>query len=340
MAKTLKDIAEKLNLSISTVSCALKDGPKVVSPDIRKKVRKAAKEIGYRPNRIARSLVTGRTHTIGVVPMFVESDTLLHPYQHLGLNGIFNAANESRHDVLVYTAQNHNRLKAVADDLLDSRADGVIFISPRPESPAVRGVADGGLPYVVLFENCGGQSFTVDNREGVLQALEHLFSLGHSLIGHVSGDLALSDGRLRYEAFIEIMGERQGPVPESHIVRGDFTRESGFKAGYEFIKLSPRPTAVLCGNDDIAFGFMEALQSLGIRCPEEVSVVGFDGVTPPGMAMPSLTTIRQPAQHMAAEAVRALVHNIESGLEVENRVFSPELIVRKSTAPVAKEGIH
>jgi LacI family transcriptional regulator/LacI family repressor for deo operon, udp, cdd, tsx, nupC, and nupG len=340
MAKTLKDIADQLNLSVSTVSCALKDGPKVVSPEIRDAVRKAALEIGYRPNRIARSLVTGRTHTIGVVPMFVDTDTLLHPYMQLALNGIFNAANELSNDVLVFTARDRNHPHAVADDLLDSRADGVILISPRPDSPAIQRVSVSSLPYAVLFENCGGHSFTIDNRHAVFTALDHLYQYGHRRIATVTGDQNLSDGRSRLEAFRAFMEERRLPILNGYVMAGNFTRVSGYAACSEFLQLTPRPTAICCGNDDIAFGLIDALHGAGVRCPEDVSIIGFDGVTSPMMCNPPLTTLRQPAQLMAAAAVQAVVNCIESGVEIESKVFQPELIVRGSTASVPQGGVN
>ncbi len=337
MAKTLRDIAEKLNLSVSTVSCALKDGPKVVSPDIRKAVRRVAQEMGYRPNRIARSLVTGQTKTIGVVPMYVDPDTPLHSYLQLALNGIFNAANELRHDVLVYTARDHNRPQAMTDDLLDSRADGVIFISPKPDAPALQYVWESGLPFAVLFEEFGPASFTVDNGHGVRLALDHLLQLGHRRISHITGDLCLSDGRMRHEAFVKYMERHDVPAADRHVIAGDFTSRSGREAATEVLDLQPRPTAVFCGNDDTAFGLIDALRERSVQCPQQISVVGFDGVTPAGSSVPQLTTLGQPARRMAAEALRSLVQHIQDGTAIESRIYQPELIVRESTARVPIE---
>jgi len=339
MPGTLKDIAQELNLSISTVSCALKDGPKVVSPEIRSRVREAASRIGYRPNRIARSLVTGRTHTVGVVPMYVDVDSLLHPYLQLSLNGIFNAANEIEQDVLVFTARDRHRVLASADNLLDGRVDGVIFVSPRPNSPALKVVCESGLPYSVLYEASNGNSFTVDNRAGVRRAIEHLVALGHRHIAHVTGDVALSDGLDRRDAFLEAVAEFDLHTAQDLLIGGNFTRLSGQNAGHAIAAMSPRPSAVLCGNDDIAAGLLQTLKEHRIRCPRDISVIGFDGVTAPEHLKPALTTIRQPAQEMAASALHAVVSSIESGVSVPSRVFQPDLVIRASTAPV-KENIQ
>jgi len=340
MPVTLKDIAERLDLSISTVSYALNDGPKPVSEAVRKRVLRAAKELGYRPNRLARSLVTRRTHTIGVVPADVDHDILLKPNVHLALNGVFNAAAELRQDVLVFTAHDRNLPGAVADDLLDSRADGVVFISPRPDSPALLRIIESDLPHAVIAEEGLSTSISVDNERGVLALLEHLRALGHRRIAHVTGDFALPDARLRLATYERFMREEGLAIPEGFIFEGKYRSESGVAAAYHFARLDPMPTAVFCANDVSACGLVEAFRLQGIRCPEDVSVVGFDDSSWAATCHPPLTTVRQPFHAMAVEALQAVVRRIESGEEVQGRVFHPQLITRKSTAPPREEPIQ
>jgi DNA-binding LacI/PurR family transcriptional regulator len=272
--------------------------------------------------------------------MYVDADTLLHPYLQLALNGIFNSAHQLEHDVLVYTAHDHNQQKAVVEDLLDSRADGLIFISPRAQLPAAVTVAESGVPYAVLFEGSVGNSFTVDNDRGVNMALEHLLSLGHRRIAHLAGDLSLTDGQVRAEAYRKFMQERVPAVNEHVVLAGDFTRKSGFAAARWIAQSELRPTAVFCGNDDLAFGLMEALPTFGIRCPEDMSVVGLDCVFAIETSSPALTTVCQKPQLMAFEAVRALIQCIETGAEIVSRTFEPDFLVRSSTAPVPQEELR
>lgn len=334
MPATVKDIAQQLNLSISTVSYALNGGPKPVSKLVRRNVLKVAREIGYRPNRLAKSLATGRSHTLGIVPMFVDSDPLLQPFQLLALNGIFNSASSLSQDIIVFTARDHNQPHVSANDLMDCRADGLVFLAPRPWSEALRCIAASDVPYVVLFEDCGTASFTVDNTAGVAMALDHLVALGHRRIMHVTGDLALSDGRQRRDAFLSGMSERELSVPESYLFEGDFMSGSGYAAGRAFVSLSPRPTAVCCGNDGMASGFLEAIEELGLRCPTDVSLVCFDSVAPSSDNKALITAVQQPVQAMASEAVTALVRRIETGQPIPNKVFKPEFVIRGSTAPI------
>src|ERR1700678_1109634 len=176
MSVTLKDIATKLNLSISTVSYALNGGPKPVSKTVHRRVHEAAQELGYRQNRLARSLVTRRTGTIGVVPANVQRDILLTPCIHLALNGGLNAAEELRQDVCIFCAHDRNLPDEVAVDLLDGRVDGVVFVAPRLDSPALREISKSGLPYAIVTEDDGrGPSFIVDNELGVHMAMDHLY---------------------------------------------------------------------------------------------------------------------------------------------------------------------
>ncbi len=341
MPATIKDIAQKLNLSISTVSYALNGGPKPVSKDVYRRVTRVAKELGYRPNRIARSLVTRRTHTIGVVPVDVDLDILLTPCVHLALNGVFNAAAKLRQDVLIFTAHDRNLPDEVVEDMLDGRVDGVVFIAPRPDSPALRQISVSGLPYsIVAADDRQGASYIVDNERGTQMALEHLYELGHRRIAHVIGNLALSDAVVRMNAYREFMRSKGLPVPETFEQTGDYHRGSGFEAGLRFAAMTDAPTGVFCANDDMAFGVIDALGSKGIDVPGKVSVVGFDDAPLAPNFHPSLTTVRQPLQTMSSEALLAVVQQIETGAVAPGRVFDPELIIRGSTASPSENKIQ
>jgi len=342
MPAKMSDIAERLNLSISTVSYALNGGPKPVSSDVVRRVQEAAKELGYRPNRIARSLATGRTWTIGVVPADVEANILLTPCIHLALNGIFNAAAKLGQDVLVFTAHDRNLPNEVAEDLLDSRVDGVVFIAPRTDSSALRVIADSGLPYaVVAAVEKGGPGFVTDNRGGSLAALDHLYGLGHRRIAHVYGSLFMEDANTRLETYRTFMRDKGLEIPAAFELEGNYHREGGYDAGLRFARMGEAcPTAIYCANDDIAFGVIDALKSEGVAVPDRVSVVGFDDAPIASSFHPPLTTIRQPLELMSARAMSSVVAQVETGVLVEGSLFPPELVIRGSTAPSYKEIIQ
>ncbi|HWD37996.1 MAG TPA: LacI family DNA-binding transcriptional regulator [Fimbriimonas sp.] len=333
MAVTIKDIARRLNLSVSTVSYALNEGPKPVSKEVHRRVKRMALELGYRPNRIAKSLVTRRTHTIGVIPVDVEIDILMTPCVHMSLNGIVNAAERLRQDVLLFTAHDRNLPSEVVADILDGRVDGVVFIAPRPDSPALRNICQSALPYsIIAADDQHGPCYTVDNESGVRLALEHLYEMGHRRIAHVTGNMAQADAALRLSAYQQFMTEKGLPVEACSVFKGDYWRGSGFQAGLAFADLDRRPTAVFCANDEMAFGLIEAFQAKGIRTPEDVSVVGFDDAPAGNYFSPPLTTVRQPLQAMASEALEAVVQQIETGEAAPGKIYKPELVTRGSSA--------
>ena len=336
MAGTLKDIARELNLSISTVSYALNDGPKPVSESVKARVQQLAGEIGYKPNRIARSLVTRRSGVIGVVPLDLNMDSLLQPYVVLAVNGIFNEAAKLKQDVLVFTAHDRNKPHTAADDILDCRADGVVFVSPRPDSPALHRIVESRLPHAIIGEDCGTASFVIDNALGSRMAIDHLIGLGHRHIAHLTGDFALSDASIRSNAYVEHMKAQGLTIYDGYLMRGNYWRETGYQAGFALTRLNPRPTAIFCSNDAMAIGLIDALHQQGLRCPHDVSVVGFDNAPTAGMINPPLTTISQPVQEMAAAAFREVVQGLQQETPVHGRKFSPELIVRGSTARAAR----
>lgn len=341
MAVTIKDIAQRLDLSVSTVSYALNGGPKPVSTDVKAKVLRMAEELNYRPNRLAKSLVTRRSHTIGVVPVDVEQDILLTPCVHLVLNGVVNAAAALRQDVLLFTAHDRNLPDEVADDILDSRVDGVVFIAPRPDSPALRRIANSDLPYAIVAADDGlSPSYIVDNEKGARLALEHLYSLGHRRIAHLCGRLSLMDAGLRLEAYKSFVVEKGLDLPGEYVIPGNYWRDSGHAAGLSLLEMAVRPTAVFCANDEMACGLMQALIANGVRVPEDVSVVGFDDSPLAANSNPPLTTVKQPLELMAAEALRAVIRQISVGPLASGQNFKPELVIRGSTACVSEEIIQ
>ncbi len=341
MATKMSDIAERLNLSISTVSYALNGGPKPVSREVAKRVQEVARELGYRPNRIARSLVTRRTSTIGVVPADVEANILLTPCIHLALNGIFNAAAKLGQDVLVFTAHDRNLPNEVAEDLLDARVDGVVFIAPRSDSSALRRIAESGLPYAVVAAiEHGGPGFVTDSEAGSLMALEHLFDLGHRRIAHVYGPSYMEDANTRLATYRYFMRGHDLPIHQGFEQPGNYHRADGYEAGLAFANMADRPTAVYCANDDIAFGLIDALRDKGISVPEDISVIGFDDAPIAANFRPPLTTIRQPLEDMSSRAMAAVVDHVQQGVPVQGSLFPPALVIRGSTAPLRKEIIQ
>lgn len=332
MAATIKDIAKRLSISTSTVSYALNGGPRPVPEAVRRQVIEVARELRYRPNRIARSLITRRCHTIGVVPTNATPNLALTPYFQGLLNGILNTAEVLEHDVLVFTRDATKNPSAFVDTLLDGRADGLILLAPSTESPLPKMLGDE-IPFLVTSDaRVDAPIFQCDNADGVDQAIRHLVDLGHRKIGHLAGSSNMADGIERLGAFRRALVKYDLPLREDWIVQGDFTIDGGYRAGCDLINRPERPTAIFCANDDSALGLLRASIDSDLRVPQDLSIVGFDNSPIISASFPNITTVRQPLEEIGAAAMSALVNYVESQQRPDGVTFQTELIVRASTA--------
>lgn len=332
---TIKDIARKLSISTSTVSYALNGGPRPVPEDVRRRVLELAKELDYRPNRVARSLVTGFCGVIGIVPPSVESDVFNSPFVRMTWNAIVNEAEQTGQDLLLFTGHNRNLPDEPGLVFLDGRIDGVVFIAPRSDTKAISFLAARGFPLATIASSEDGNlNYKVDNEGGVRQAMGHLMNLGHRKIAHLAGQQDSPDSVEREDAYRRIVESTSGLVFRPEYVQiGDFTTPGGYRAGKKLMALKDRPTAVFVGNDEMAYGLTQALHDLGLSVPGDVSVVGFDDCDFSFAFNPPLTTIRQPVVSMASAAVRSVISLIRQEAPMPATVFPTELVIRSSTAP-------
>ncbi|HEY3783412.1 MAG TPA: LacI family DNA-binding transcriptional regulator [Fimbriimonadaceae bacterium] len=333
MATSIKDIANKLNMSVSTVSYALNGGPRSVSLETKNQVLAAARDLGYRPNRVARSMVTGRSYTIGVAPPEIGDDVFLSPYLQLAINGVANEAGRLHQDMLVFTRYRETEHEEMLSIILDGRVDGVIFIAPHFTAKTVELAAALQLPCVAISGAPveGVTSFSINNEQGMTQVLEHLYELGHRRIGHIAGRLDMQDALIRLQGYQAFLHARKIPYRDEFVAKGQFLIEGGRRAMHELMNLPIRPTAVSCANDEMAIGAILATYDLGIKVPEEVSVAGFDSTPSSAHIHPPLTTVRQPIGELGEVALRTLVDMIEGNEPQEKKVFETDLIVRAST---------
>ena len=332
MAATIKDIARRLNLSVSTVSYALNGGPKPVSAEVKADVARVAAELGYRPNRVARSLVTRRSRAIGVVLPQIERDSLLSAYIQICLNTIVNQAEDDHYDVMLLTAAERNRSAGLADVLQDSRVDGVILLAPPEEGETFRLLRQYSMPFAVVAggDEEPGPFFRADDVAGVRQAMSHLWELGHRRIAHFAGRMTVFDARARLGAYRGFLAERGVEVPEGYILNGGFVREAG-RLLPDLMNLPQPPTAVFCANDEMAIGAMFEARKLGIRVPAQLSVVGFDDTHPAEGFDPPITSVRQPIQEMTQAAFLEVLRQIEGHAASQGQVFPTDLVIRAST---------
>lgn len=324
---TIVDVAARAGVSKSLVSLVLRGAPNV-SDERREAVTRAAEEIGYRPNAVARSLVRRRSYVIGVM----VSD-LHNPYFTEVIDGIEAAARAAGYHALFNSGGRTAAGEAEAiDTLLQQRTDGVVMAGPVLGARKIALVA-GAVPVVVVARNSRSpvhDSITNDDRMGARLAVDHLVSLGHRAIAHVDGGTGAGAPQRR-SGFLQGMA-RHGL--RATVVRGTFTEEGGREGVHALLRARERTTGIFVGNDLAAVGALDALDEHGLRVPEDISLVGYDNIALAGLGHIDLTTIDQPRREMGESAVRLLLERRDGDRrEARHLVVPPSLVVRGSTGP-------
>ncbi len=325
---TLHDVARLVGVSHQTVSRVINDSPNV-SEGTRARVNQAIETLNYRPNRAARSLITGRSQTIQVIDF---AATYLMPIPEIVRQT--NAFNYRVGVSILRDEVSTEELRQLMDDLTSRLVDGFLLFSPqvcfdkRELDRLCR-----GIPYVQMAGEpaIGIPAVLIDNKAGVEQGMAHLIGLGHRRIAEIGGPAAVYDARIRHQTYLEQMaaaGLEPGPW-----LAGDFSAEKAYELSLQLLA-GPRDfSAIVCANDDSALGVLRALHERGLRVPEDISVVGFDDHPPVKFYEPPLTTMRQDYQQLSREAVQLLVELIkEPQSPVRQVVLPPTLVVRQSTA--------
>lgn len=337
MGSTIKDIARHLKISTSTVSYALNNGPRPVPEEVKRRVLQTARELDYRPNRIARSLVTGRSNTIGVVPPATHRDIFRSPFIQGAFNALVNEAEDLGQDLLLFTGRDRTSSGNVNGDLLDARIDGVIFIAPSVRSRSIDELLRRSFPYCVIAGSDTEHlpTFSADNVMGASQVVSYLYELGHRRIAHITGNLDQGDAIQRLSGFRQQMAVLGLDTDDSSIYEGEFTHAGGYRAAEAIFKCPNRPTAVFAANDEIAYGFYLAAKDHEVRIPEEISIVAFDDSPLCERLEPKLSSVRQPLDEIAGAALAAVVDRIKTKLPFHSRAFPTELVVRDSAMRIS-----
>lgn len=330
------DIARIAQVSPSTVSRALQDNPRI-SPERRAEIQALAERLGYRPSQVARSLVTGRTHTLGVVASDVTD-----PFVAEVLKGVEAAAREAGYGILI-AMSNRNPAEEIeaAEVLLDHEVDGLIVISSRaPDRYARMARGDGErVPLVLLNNEQPGPSIysvRMDNEAGAREAVTYLHALGHRRIGFVAGPEGGRSSRERLSGYRLGMQACGLEVADELIQQGAGLPEDGRAAVVAFLRLDPPPTAVLCYNDLSAIGVLAGAVRAGVRVPCDLSVVGYDNIPLSAYAVPPLTTVEQPKAAMGRAAIEVCLRAL-AGESMTDRVLGGQLVLRESTGPLTRE---
>lgn len=324
---TMADVAERAGVSRALVSLVMRDAPNV-SEHRRAAVRKAADELGYRPNVLARNLASHRTLTIGVMV-----NDLHNPFFAETIDGIDIEAGANGYRMLLASGRrSSDGERAAIETFLDFRVDGIILTGPRlPMGEIVSGARTA--PIVLVGRTSTSDEIdTVNNDEmlGAQLAISHLLELGHTNIAHIDGgDGAGAPERRRgYEAAMTEAGLR-GDIT---VAPGDFTDRGGYAGADQLLAAKKRPTAVFAANDQTAAGALDRFEDAGLVVPNDVSIVGYDNTALAAMHHMSMTTINQPREEMGRIAVSTLLQRLnDERTEAVHHIVTPSLVVRGTT---------
>ncbi len=332
---TSLDVARRAGVSQSAVSRAFTAGASV-SEETRARVMEAAEALGYRPNKIARSLITRRSGIVGIVAAYLDN-----PYYPAILEKLSRQLQaRGYHAMMFFTGQSHDPMDDVLRELLEYQVDGIVMVSAGLTSAFAARCCAAGIPVLLFNRTLDDQSLSAvssDNRSGGARVARFLVDGGHRRIAYLAGWPGSSTSRDRRQGFLEEL-ERNGRSLFCEDV-GNYERETTCAAIRRMFAASPRPDAVFCANDHMAAAALDTLRhELGIDVPGEVSIVGYDDA--PMAAWPSyaLTTVAQPADAMVDAAIRILMANIESATPVPERVLvDGPLVLRGSARIVAMQ---
>jgi LacI family transcriptional regulator len=334
-APTMRDVARLAEVSVATVS-AVANGTAGVSPKRAERVRKAMEALDYHADQIARSLKTGRTQVIGTVLPDVTNP--FYPEVIVGAEEIARAAGYSV--ILCNANEDAEQEQQQLNTLFSHRVDGVLIAISFDRLMRRR------FP-IVCFDRIPpgfrGDTVTTDNASGGYEATRHLIDLGHRRIAVLAGRAGLSTHSARLEGFRKAMSEARLQVPDEYCLTGGMVPETGYEAGRKLLSLPNPPTAVFCTNNKLFLGLVRAVNQAGVRCPEEISLVGFDDLAWTENFHPRLTTVAQPTRELGRRAMQLLIERVESEGEdfpgpARKVLLKPELRVRESTARVGSSG--
>lgn len=330
---SIKDIARVARVSHSTVSRALQNSP-LVNARTAARVRRIARERGYVASAVARSLVTKRTNTIGVVVTSIAD-----PFAGEVVSGIEEYAIARNYSVILSAchADPERELRAVRS-FCERRVDGIIVMASQLGAQYIPWLAEIQTPLVLINSHHPDEftySVRIDNIQGAQVATDHLLGLGHRRVAYLGDEFGLQSNSERLDGYRKSLTRAGIPFDSSLVSNGDGTPLGGLRAMNRLLALAAPPTAVFCYNDRQAIGAMRAIREKGWQVPREVSIVGFDDLFLSSYTDPPLTTIQQPKHEMGSQATQILLELVAGGAP-KGRIDAGRLVIRESTAPPQK----
>jgi LacI family transcriptional regulator len=345
MRATIKEVASVAGVSTQTVSRVINERPDV-SPETRRRVQEVIKALSYQPSALARSLISQRTHTFGVV-----TAGLRHIGPSRTLSGITSAAEEAGYSVILKELPSYDTedIRPIFQAFLSRHVDGIIWAVPEVgenRNWVNNPPADIEVPlvYITMEARDNLSVVSVDNYLGGRMAMSHLLEQGYRKIGHISGPLDWWESRQRMAAWKNALIESGLESDDSHCVEGNWSSASGALAIEKLFDQYPAMDSIFVANDQMALGAMQFIAEKRLRIPEDIGIVGFDNIAESAFFSPALTTVQQDQHHVAKIAVAELSKIIESGWQgldpvaPKSIILPPTLIVRQSSLHVMEGG--
>jgi len=334
---TIKDVAEKAGVSIATVSRVFNNYASV-REKTRIRVLRAAHELNYAPNILARGLQLKKTETIGVILPDLSGEFFSEV-----IRGIDEVASRRGYHILVSSYHSRgNEIEMMQRMLGESRVDGLILMAPLLSRRNLPAIAESKSPVVLLNSPTKGSeidTIVIDNFRGAYLMTQHLIGHGHQRIAFIRGPEGNFDAEERLLGYKTAMEEEGLPIVPELVERGTFLKQSGFLAMTRLLSLKQPPTAVFASNDEMAIGALEAAQKSGVNVPEDMAIVGFDDILVARYVRPPLTTVHIPIYDLGSLAAERLIDSIESpgSMVKERKVIATGLIIRESCGCISSK---
>ncbi|REE86208.1 LacI family transcriptional regulator [Paenibacillus taihuensis] len=337
MQPKIKDVARLAGVSVTTVSRVL-NGEKYVKDDLKRRVNLAIEELGYAPSHIARSLVRNKTNLIGVIVPDITSS-----FYATILSSIEEAASDNDYNLLVCNiSEDIDKEQKYLNVFQEMRVEGIIIMHEKINDE-IRGIIHK-MKIPVIFSSVKpiDQQFVsviVDDYKAAYDATNYLIGLGHEAIGFIGGDMRdITSGQNRYSGYRNALTGGGIRIVHEYIRFGDYKVKSGYEQMKELLRVKNLPTAVFAVSDDMAVGAMNCIRDNGLRVPEDISVMGFDGSQLTELTRPTLTSMEQPIQEMGKVTMQVLLKQVETG-EVPDRdiILEHRLVSRESCMARGKQ---
>lgn len=335
---TFQQIADLAKVSLGTVSNVL-NGNVSVSESRKKRVMDAVQALGYQRNQLARWMRQNSTNIIGMLIPDIGN-----PFFPAIVRGAEDIAYKHNYSLILCNTDDDPQKEAYYLKELSSVRPAGLLIVPTADTTVIRSVGPPNAA-ITFVDRCpeewSGDSVTADNADGAYQVARHLLELGHRKLAVITGPSHLSTVNERLSGFQRALSEAGIPLTAGYIHESRFNTDGGYTAAMRLLKMLPRPTAIFASNDLLASGCLTAAQSLGLRCPEDLSLVGFDNLEFVEHTAPPLTTVHQPGYQIGETACRVLIERItHPELQIKRIVLPTELKIRNSTTSPASTPEH